>query len=363
MRRSMYSIIAAVLATALLRVPAVLGSETEQASYRTLAAMENRLAELEAQLASYQQVSYEGEESYLPPDPNSMQEPGYMPDGGYAGCDSCQSGGGYYAGSYDGGYGCGSCGCGDCCGGGCYGGGCYDGGYGCGDGYGCEPSCGCYDQCGNSRRGGWVGSAEILMLRPQDSGYYQSQPQFDSGSRYTLGYTNGRGQTLRARYFEFEANEVGSGDYTLGVDVLDLECAGEFCLGSNWTGEIGGGVRWAKIDHNSSNELKYDDSVGPVIGAELRSCPWFHTSLFLGVRQSFQFGSPYYQNGSSVSEEDLGSFGITEMQVGLQWNGCWWGYHSYLRTTFEAQQWQGLADDGYDDQRLIGGGLSIGITR
>lgn len=351
--------------------------DAQQASYQSVADMEQRLAELEAQLRTVEQASYQtqgAEDSYLPPNPDGAAEPNSMPDPGYGGCDSCY-GGGYADG---GGYGCGSCcnngyydGCGSC--GACDGvyGSCGYSGYGgcgcepsCGcGGYGCEPDCGC-----NGGYGGWgcgggavVYSGEILMLRPQQGETYSSQSKFETGSRFTLGYTNGCDQTIRARYFEYGASDISYySDRFLRLEMLDLEYAGGFCLGRSWTGQIGAGLRWASYDEESV--IRYDDTIGPEIGIELHSCPWWYTSFFAGARQSLQFGTPSYYNGNYIETGDLNSFAITEIQVGLEWSRCCRGNTLYCRGTMEAQDWSGVSEDDYD-QRLIGWGITVGVTR
>jgi hypothetical protein len=405
MRLGTYLVGIVALTGIVLRQAAAAEYDTQQASYQSVADMESRLAELEAQLANVQQAGYaqqasytdgDNEQSYMPPEPNSMPEQGmpaqgYAPQSGYGNCN-CQNGyaGGGYSGCDDG---CGSysypgCGCangGYACGDGCgcqqSGCGCCDGGYTCGDdcgcgccnscgcdpGCGCEPDCGCDcgdDGCCLGDGGCWGGravySGEFLMLRPQESESDGSQSKLESGSRFTLGYTNTRDQTLRARYFEYGANEIHGSDY-LRLQMLDLEYAGGFCLGRGWTGEIGAGVRWAKYDQEF--EIRYDDSIGPEIGVELTSCPWFCMSVFASVRQSLQFGHPFEYSDTTLTRGDLASFAVTEMQVGLQWQRCCRGNTLYCRGTFEAQNWSGLARYDSEDERLVGWGVTVGITR
>lgn len=393
MRRSSFLVGMAITMGFVLQ-SAAQGYEAQQVSYQSVAEMEYRLAELEAQLASVEQASYQtsdAEDSYLPPNPEGAVEPNYIPDGGYGGCNSCYGGG--YAGGYSGDCGSGYCGggYGDCSNNGYYDGcgscglcdgvygscGCGDSGCGCepscgcGSGYcgcgdgcgcGCEPSCGCgYGDCGGCRTGGFVYSGEFLMLRPQRSEAYGSQSKFEDGSRFTFGYTNACDQTIRARYFEYGANELFGDNGFLRMEMLDLEYAGGFCLGRNWTGEVGAGVRWASYDEEF--ELRYDDSVGPEIGVELRSCPWHCASVFASVRQSLQFGHPVSYDGNTFDREDLGSFGITEMQIGLEWKRCCRGNTIYCRGTFEAQDWNSVAGFDSEDQRLIGWGFTVGVTR
>lgn len=369
-----------VFLVALAQQPLALGNDAQGAANQELALMQQRLADMEAQLAAVQQVGYQAPEQYE----ESYMEPNeYVPQGEYMPAP----GGEYYGDEYGGyaGEGCygGGCygdGCGDSygCGGGCCGT-CGDGGYGCGwggePGCGCgyEPSCGYEPGCGAGygngagygscpRRPGCVFMAEAVFLRPQDSVAFQSKTDYDAGSRYLLGYTNGRGQSIRGRYFQYEADDVGASN-SLEIEMADLEFAADFSLGRNWTGEIGGGVRWAKFDNDNTFDYQYFDSVGPVLGAELRANPWPFLAFIVGIRQSLQFGHPYEQSGSSTNRLDLGSFGITEMELGLEWQGCLCGGQSFLRGTVEAQQYEGVVDDGYEDQRLIGFGVALGIRR
>jgi hypothetical protein len=280
--------------------------------------------------------------------------------GVYCGRGGCGCGG-YGCGDCGGGdCGCGGCGCGDCCGD-CCEPGC---GCGCGPGYGC---CGCCDDCGykclggGHCTGGWILSGEALAMRPQQSESTGSQEEYDLATRSTIGYTNGCGQTIRARYFEYGADKLDYWDGQLRMDVIDLEYAADFCLGRNWSGELGGGIRWARYDEEEY--IRYDDSLGPEIGFELRSCPIYCTSFFLGVRQSFQFGRPLSYEFHHFEREDLASFSITEMQLGLEWRRCLCGSTLYVRTTAEAQNWSGVSRFNSEDQRLIGFGLTVGLAR
>jgi len=262
-------------------------NDVDMVSYQQFNSMEQRLAMMEARMASVETVGY------------AFQDEAVAADG------------------------CGSA-CGDCC--------------GCND-------CWCNTCCG------YTFDAELLFLRAQDSEADVSGDDYDTASRWTAGYTNNCGREWRVRYFEY-ATEVDDDDY-LQMEYIDAEYAGRFTLGCNWRGELSGGVRWAQYDEE--DELQYSDTIGPVLGALIYGPRVWNTDVFASLRNSWQYGSAF--------DEDYGTFSVTEVQLGAQYNYCVCGGNGFLRGLFEVQRWEGVYQGDSQDVGLFGFGLATGITR
>jgi len=198
---------------------------------------------------------------------------------------------------------------------------------------------------------GWTGSAEILLLRPHDSEPDSTTSnQYQTGSRFTVGYIDNCGRSWRARYFEFYHDNWDGNSLTL--EMADLEYAGRFRLGCNWYGEIGAGVRWAEF-HDNSND--YTETIGPVVGVELRNQLRCDVDIYALYRRSLQFG----EEGT----DDSGMFGISELQVGAEITRCIAGRDMFARVALEAQEWSGIEDNDSEDLGLIGLGFAVGLAR
>lgn len=277
---------------------------TSLASHATVASMSKQIADLETQLASFETL-----ESRLAAIENG-------------GCDAC----GAEA----------SCGCESNCANGC-----------CDDcwGWWTRPNC------------GLTGMAEILWLRPQHSDPgTNGGTQYHHGSRFTVGYLNDCGREFRIRAFELGA-QMTPNDF-VNFFALDVEYAGRFNWGCNWAGEVSMGLRYADFHEGGDNESENNitDSVGPVAGIHLKSdvLAW-NTNLFGTARYSLQFG---HENGG-----DLASFGIFELQGGLEWYRQTCNANMFARVFLEAQNWTGDFDGSDEDLGLIGLGVALGLTR
>lgn len=286
---------------------AVVSSDVQLISHREYTAMEQRLHDMEVRMASVETASCcEG-----------------ISGGGYASangcCDSCSNGCGV--------------GCGSACGNGC-------GGY-------IDNWC---NVCP-----GVTFMAEILFLRSYDSEPDSSDDaNFETGSRYEIGYMNACGRSWRVRYFEFADPDFDRDNY-LHLEYLDIEYAGRFTLGCNWRGELSGGLRWAQVDDQGNN--LYDDTIGIVMGGQLRGPCFFGLESYGLIRQSYQYGHEQ-RSGNS-----FGTFGISEMQLGLEYQTCFMGGIGFARSFLEAQSWQGIEDNDSEDAGLFGFGFALGITR
>ncbi len=200
--------------------------------------------------------------------------------------------------------------------------------------------------------------AEVLWLRAYDSEDGDLSASSEDGSRYTLGYVGEHGWGGRIRYFELGIRDLSPSAFPGGLinfETFDAELTGRFRAGCGWWGTVSGGVRYA--DFIEENTVHYQDSYGPVVGLEMSRVFRCNVRLYGIVRQSYQFGQDVENNTGETM------FGISELQLGAEWNrttsgGC----NFFIRSFVEAQQWDSLEDNDSEDIGLIGGGLAVGIA-
>jgi hypothetical protein len=264
--------------------------DVEMVSYQQFNSMEQRLAAMEARLASYDEA---------------------------ATATTSNNGGN-------------GCGCGSSCGGDCCG--------GCNDCW-CHPSC------------GLTFTSELLFLRAHDSEANDDGDDFETASRNTFGCIDACGREWRVRYFEY-STDLRDSDY-VQLEYIDTEYAGRFTLGCNWRGELSGGIRWAQYDEQG--DLAYSDTFGPVLGAMLYGPCVCGYETFASLRNSWQFGSAF--------DSDRGTFSVTEVQLGVQYNYCLCGGNGFVRGVLEADKWEGVFEEDTQDLGLFGFGVAIGLTR
>ena len=191
---------------------------------------------------------------------------------------------------------------------------------------------------------------EVVWLRYQDSEPDSNVNEFQTGSRDTLGYM-GQGDAS----FEYGISRRRSWAERIpfwSFETLDIEYAARFRLGCNWRGDLSLGVRDASFREGGENE--YDDTFGPLIGVHLETDVLNCLTLYGNARYSHQFGE--------VEDGDLGSFSITEVQLGIQADCCTQCGIAFVRTFWNVQQWAGVDDNDSEDGGLIGGGIALGLT-
>lgn len=196
--------------------------------------------------------------------------------------------------------------------------------------------------------GGWLFEAQSLWLRGhQSEGDYNGG--YDNGSRFILGHMDSCGRIWRARYF----NHTTQGDDTYRFEYLDFEHARRFALAGTLYGELSAGLRWAK--YSQEDESTFTDTLGPVIGAELRGLSIMRWDAYASARHSIQFGKELDNNAYQ-------QFSITEMQLGLIRNVNVFGHPSFFKGFFEAQNWASASEDDSEDIGLVGLGIGLGTT-
>lgn len=196
---------------------------------------------------------------------------------------------------------------------------------------------------------GFYGDAEILLLKWYDTGGDDGSNTTSDASRYTLGFMNDHGRSIRARYFEFGlGDDLGNGQFL--VQHVDLEYAGRFALNDNWLGEISLGGRWASLSNPTPR--RFQDTYGPVFGVELRSEIRDWLSLYGSARQSFQFGREEF-------DDDLKTFGITELGLGVELSHTTCRREWYFRSGVESLYYTSVRDDD-EDYGLVGLTFKLG---
>jgi hypothetical protein len=216
---------------------------------------------------------------------------------------------------------------------------------------GCGDCCAGCNDCWCHPSSGVTFNSELLFLRAHDSEADDDGDDFATASRNTIGCMDACGREWRLTYFEY-ATELDESDY-VQLEYIDATYAGRFTLGCNWRGELSGGLRWAQYDEEG--DLAYSDTIGPVLGAMVVGpCIWGYET-FASVRNSWQFGTPF--------QGDAGTFSVTEVQLGAQYDFCLCGGNGFLRGAFEVQKWDGVFESDTHDLGLIGVGFAVGMTR
>ncbi|MCD0457913.1 hypothetical protein [Roseiconus lacunae] len=211
---------------------------------------------------------------------------------------------------------------------------------------------------------GFIGGFEQLFIRHQHSEPDETtNKSFRSTQRISLGWMNGAGSYVQIRYFDYPSTTF---DYDESVEAttFDAEYGGRFKLGNNFAGSLSGGLRFSRYD---DQDLDYDDSIGPLLGAEIRSQLSGSFALYGLLRHSIQFGNSPQRSLFSMGEEVPGSYGITDMQVGVEiqrrFQTCGNAPFGFVRCGLETQQWSGMADEDSEDISLIGFSITVGLSR
>lgn len=203
--------------------------------------------------------------------------------------------------------------------------------------------------------GGWTFEFQAAWLRLQSSEVNnQSGDEYDSATRYILGHTDECGKSWRLRYFNYATTAVNNDRYKF--EYADIERARRFTLGGSVYGELGAGLRWAEYFESFPSDNDYNESIGPMIAAEIRGVSIAGFEAYAAGRHSIQFGRP-------DNKTRFGSFSITEIQLGLNRNFDFFGHQSFAKGFLESQQWRGVGDgaDGAD-LGLVGLGFALGTT-
>jgi hypothetical protein len=193
-----------------------------------------------------------------------------------------------------------------------------------------------------------------VWLRPQisepESG--GSTTSYFSGQRVIFGHINSCGDIWRIRYFNYAATTFRSNS-VFNLEYADFEHARRFSLG-RIHGELSAGLRWA--EWNERGDYSYTETLGPVIGGEIRGPSVFNWTTFATARQSIQFGDLRSEN------RQLGSFAVSEMQLGAIRNVNLFGHPAFVKGFLEAQYWVGPQNDDSQALGLVGLGASFGTT-
>lgn len=197
--------------------------------------------------------------------------------------------------------------------------------------------------------GGWNFEAQSLWLRAQTSEDEYAGAGYDNGTRFILGHTDACGRTWRARYFNYFTR--GTTEF-YSAEYADFEYARRFAWSGGLYGELSAGLRWAQFYNNTA--VQFSDTIGPVIGGELRGLSFYGWDAYASARQSLQFGK-------DLDDRDLASFAVTEVQLGVLRNFSVLGHPTFAKGFFEAQRWASASNDS-EDVGLVGFGVGVGAT-
>jgi hypothetical protein len=212
--------------------------------------------------------------------------------------------------------------------------------------------------CWCSPTAGAIAEAELLLLRMASIDGSNTQNAFKTGSRYTVGYMNDQGRSLRVRWYEFATSDDLSVGDEVFLETFDLEYASRFVLGHNWEGEVSFGGRWLQFSEEHEG-TEYDSAYGIVAGVELRNTFTDSLAAYVGGRQAYMMG---YESGD---ENNTQGFGVSELRFGVEGKRCTRFGEMFLRTGVEAQYLKGIyqATDDSSDIALMGFAFAAGISR
>jgi hypothetical protein len=229
-------------------------------------------------------------------------------------------------------------------------------------GDGCDN--GCNDGCS---RAGWVGSSELLFLKPfqsegSGSTFLPVDPDYNyrTGYRGTIGWQRYDGLGFRIRFFDY-FQRVPS-DQRFDISTLDGELYDTLVDNETWFLSIGGGIRYLDFFLGNSPDPRDGVSqvgVGPVVTAELQRHLNERLSLYAITRASIVVGDNNVF-GTVVPDQTGRTFDI---QLGGQWNRPWRNAILFGRIGWEAQYYADLVTNDSESASLIGGVLSGGIIR
>ena len=223
--------------------------------------------------------------------------------------------------------------------------------------------------------GGWNFEAQSLWLRAQESEGRIVGAGYDNGTRFTFGHTDSSGRSWRVRYFNYFADGVVRSQTQQGpilltqkynLEYFDFEHARRFSWSGGLYGELSAGLRWAQFVNSQESSSStggtgvmqknqfYSDTIGPVVGGELRGLSLYGWDAYALGRYSVQFGK-------ILDENEFGTFSVTEVQLGLVRNVNLLGHATFVKGFFEAQKWAS-ADSDSEDLGLVGLGFALGMT-
>ncbi len=197
--------------------------------------------------------------------------------------------------------------------------------------------------------GGWNFEAQSLWLRVQTSEDDYAGAGYDNGTRFIFGHTDACGRTWRGRYFNYFTR--GTTEF-YGAEYADIEYARRFAWSGGIYGELSAGLRWAQFNNNTFTI--FSDTIGPVIAGELRGLSFYGWDAYASARHSLQFGR-------DLDDQDLASFSVTEVQLGMLRNFSVLGHPTFAKGFFEAQRWASASNDS-EDVGLVGFGVGVGTT-
>lgn len=225
-------------------------------------------------------------------------------------------------------------------------------------GDGCDK--GCDDGCS---RAGWVGSSELLFLKPfssENEVVGAGEYNYRTGYRGTFGWQRYDGLGFRVRFFDYFQREPA--DARIDISSLDGEVYDSLVDNETWYISVGAGIRYLDYFEGDNPDPEAGDSltgVGPVITAELQRHVTDRLSLYAVTRAAIIVGNS--NEFGSIEPDETAS--IYELQVGGQWSRPWRSAVVFGRIGWEAQYYSGISDTDTEDLSLMGAVLAGGIMR
>ncbi|GIW94354.1 MAG: hypothetical protein KatS3mg110_2395 [Pirellulaceae bacterium] len=225
--------------------------------------------------------------------------------------------------------------------------------------YACDSGSGqvCDDGCS---RAGWVGSSELLFLKPFQSEGNFSDFNYRTGYRGTIGLQRYDGLGFRVRFFDYF--QRAPGDERVDISSLDGEVYDSLVDNETWFISVGAGIRYLDFFVGDSPDPADGDSltgVGPVITAELQRHLTDRLSLYAITRGAIIVGNS--NDFGNANPDETGS--MYEIQLGGQWSRPWRGALLFGRIGWEAQFYNAMDDSDSESLSLMGAVLAGGIQR
>lgn len=220
----------------------------------------------------------------------------------------------------------------------------------------CDPCCG---------YGTFYGGCDLVLLRPYATeGALSPALPYEAGWRPWVGFQSARGWGLRARWLDYEVmGPSGNPGYVNGLELtaIDMELTGALDYG-RFHALLSGGFRYAEYTEWDYWWNALDDPEvrftgwGPTIGVQMVYDVLGGFGLYSSLQQSMLFGD-------DKANEERNMLGWTEVQVGLQYTTQVGGWNVFARGGAEAQYHNGLATDDSQNTGLFGSFFSLGVNR
>jgi hypothetical protein len=164
--------------------------------------------------------------------------------------------------------------------------------------------------------------AESLFLRFNSmEGTRRSVFDFETASRYSLGFVTGNGLGFRATYFEYDdlANDVGGvGQVAFDTYNMDFEIFKRLQLTTSTKFEIGGGMRYNETNYFRNGPTNFSNfrGIGVVLGVKGSTTVFTGGAIYGRARGSILSGEGSHE-GNSFNGRHLKNIGRSQFELGF----------------------------------------------